>query len=165
MANWCHNDVTSHCDDTTGCGDAVVMLWWCHTNVVMSRWCNRAYLLPSMLRVPILVYSLDVLDRVVLSRCGQSPLESGPPRTVHGRIIIPLDQILQLYLVPPCCRRSPCCWLQPFRNYLCHSACIRRTAWTLPARSKQGNNCWSLCRRGRWHLSHWRRIGVMDAEW
>ena len=28
--------------------------------------------------------------------------------------------------------------LQPFRNCLCHSTCIWRTAWTLPVRSKQG---------------------------
>ena len=31
------------------------------------------------------------------------------------------------------------------------------TAW--------GNISWSLYRRGRWHHSHWRRIGVMEAEW
>ena len=31
----------------------------------------------------------------------------------------------------------PCCRLQPFRNCLCHSACIWRTAWTPPVRSKQ----------------------------
>ena len=30
---------------------------------------------------------------------------------------------------PPCCRLRPC---------LCHSACIWRTTWTLPVRSKQG---------------------------
>ena len=32
----------------------------------------------------------------------------------------------------------PGCRLRPFRNCLCHSTCIWRTAWTLPVQSKQG---------------------------
>ena len=55
-----------------------------------------------------------------------------------------------------------------FGNCLFHSVCIWRTAWTLPVQSKLarwGNICWSLYRMGRWQHSHWRIIGVMDAEW
>jgi len=37
---------------------------------------------------------------------------------------------------PPAADGPPRLW--PFHNCLCHSACIWRTAWTLPVRSKQG---------------------------
>ena len=38
---------------------------------------------------------------------------------------------------PPAADDSPCCRLRPFRNCLCHNACIWRTAWTLPVQSNK----------------------------
>jgi len=67
------------------------------------------------------------------------PPRKQSPWTAHGRIIgPPRPNIAAIPGPPPTANGPPSCRLRPFHNCLCHSACIWRTAWTLPVRSKQG---------------------------
>ena len=67
------------------------------------------------------------------------PPRKRSPRTAHGRIIGPPRTKYRSHnWSPPAADGPPGCRLQLFRNCLCHSTCIWRTAWTLPVRSKQG---------------------------
>ena len=112
--------------DCHGIALHLLIILWSHNT--QSKCCITDYILVRQ----------QLYTQLTCHAVDSPPLKVVPPDCPRQNNRSPRTKYRSHTWSPPAADGPPCCRLWPFRNCLCHSTCIWRTAWTLPVQSKQG---------------------------